>query len=100
VRWVGGIMPMKHSSAASASTRQQRLAPQEGGGIGRMTVKEIQIAIRQLTARDLAQFTAWFDQYREQIWDKQIEDDLKAGRLDSVLAEVDAEYLAGSSNPL
>ncbi len=65
-----------------------------------MTVKEIQIAIRQLTARDLAQFTAWFDQYREQIWDKQIEDDLKAGRLDSVLAEVDAEYLAGSSNPL
>jgi len=35
---------------------------------------------------------AWFDNYRAQMWDKQIEEDLEAGRLDAVLAEVDAEY--------
>jgi hypothetical protein len=64
-----------------------------------MTVREIEIAITQLTAKDLAQLMAWFDTYRAQMWDKQIEEDLEAGRLDAVLAEVDAEYAAGLSQP-
>ena len=33
-------------------------------------------------------------------WDKQIEDDLDAGRLDALLAEIDAEYEAGLARPL
>jgi hypothetical protein len=64
-----------------------------------MTVREIEIAITRLTAKDLAQLMAWFGDYRAQMWDKQIEEDLEAGRLDAVLAEVDAEYAAGLSQP-
>lgn len=57
-----------------------------------MTVREVETAITQLTAKDLAQWMAWFDNYRAKMWDKQIEEDLEAGRLDAALAEVDAEY--------
>jgi hypothetical protein len=34
------------------------------------------------------------------MWDKQIEEDLEAGHLDALLAEVDEEYEAGLSQPL
>jgi len=34
------------------------------------------------------------------MWDKQIEKDLKVGRLDALLAEVDQEYEAGLAQPL
>ncbi len=43
---------------------------------------------------------AWLEEYHAQRWDKQIEEDLEAGRLDALLAEVDREYEAGSSQPL
>jgi hypothetical protein len=36
----------------------------------------------------------------EQSWDQQIEEDLEAGRLDTLIAEVTAEYEAGSAHPL
>ncbi len=35
-----------------------------------------------------------------QIWDRQLEEDLEAGRLDALLAEVDKEYAAGLGQPL
>ena len=43
---------------------------------------------------------AWLEEYHAQMWDKQIEEDLEAGRLDALLAEVDKEYEAGLSQPL
>jgi hypothetical protein len=50
-----------------------------------MGVKEIEQAITQLAAKDLAELTAWFAEYTAKMWDKQIEQDLKAGRLDTLL---------------
>ncbi len=43
---------------------------------------------------------AWLLEYHVQAWDKQIEDDLEAGRLDALLAKVDKEYEAGLAQPL
>jgi hypothetical protein len=65
-----------------------------------MGVKEIEMAIAQLSAQDLAELVGWLEDYRAQLWDKQIEDDLELGRLDALLAEVDKEYEAGLSQPL
>ena len=65
-----------------------------------MTVKEIEIAITQLSPKDLAELLVWLENYHAQLWDKQIEEDLGAGRLDAVLAEVDKEYEAGLGQPL
>jgi len=36
----------------------------------------------------------WLEDYQEQLWDKQIEDDLESGRLDALLTEVEKEYVA------
>lgn len=60
-----------------------------------MSVKEIELAITQLSAKELAQLIAWLQEYHAQVWDKQIEDDLEAGRLDRLLGEVDKEREAG-----
>jgi hypothetical protein len=65
-----------------------------------MGVKEAEIAITQLSANELAELMAWLEEYHAQMWDKQIEEDLEAGRLDALLAEVDKEYEAGLSQPL
>ena len=65
-----------------------------------MSVKEIELAIMRLPPPDFGELRTWFDNYAAQMWDKQIEKDLKAGRLDALLAEVDQEYEAGLGQPL
>lgn len=65
-----------------------------------MRLQEIEAAIRQLPASDLARLTAWLDAYNAAAWDAQIEADLEAGRLDALLDEVDREYEAGRATPL
>jgi len=65
-----------------------------------MSVQEIETAITQLSPKELTVLKAWLDEYHAQVWDRQIEDDLEAGRLDAVLAEVEQEYQAGLTKPL
>ena len=65
-----------------------------------MSVTEIQAAIIELTGDDLADLMNWLEDYQAKLWDKQIDEDLQAGRLDAVLAEVDEEYEAGLGRPL
>jgi hypothetical protein len=65
-----------------------------------MSVAEIESAIVQLPAKDFAALMAWLQEYHQQAWDKQIEDDLEAGRLDTLLTEVDKEYRQGLARPL
>lgn len=65
-----------------------------------MSVTEIQTAITELTSEDLADLVNWLDDYQAKLWDQQIDGDLEAGRLNSVLAEVDEEYEAGLGRPL
>ena len=65
-----------------------------------MSVTEIESAISQLPASDLAELMGWLEEHHEQVWDRQIQDDLEAGRLDTLLAEVDQEHKAGLARPL
>jgi len=65
-----------------------------------MSVTEIEAAITELTSKDLDELISWLAEYHAKIWDRQIEEDLEAGRLDAVLAEVDKEYEAGRAEPL
>jgi hypothetical protein len=65
-----------------------------------MSIKEIEQAITQLPERELTELVTWLEDYRHQIWDKQIEDDLNSGRLDTLLSEVESEYQAGLARPL
>ena len=65
-----------------------------------MSVKDIEQAITQLPKSELHELVAWLEDYHHQVWDKQIEDDLDSGRLDSLLAEAEKEYQAGLARPL
>lgn len=58
------------------------------------------MAVTNLPLPELTSFRKWVDEFYAQQWDRQIEDDLEAGRLDSLLAEVDEEYEAGLAQPL
>jgi hypothetical protein len=68
--------------------------------IKEMDVKQIEKAITQLPAKELAELVSWLEDYHAQVWDKRIKDDLESGRLDALLAEVDQEYEAGLTQPL
>jgi len=65
-----------------------------------MTIQEMEVAIRNLSPKELDELMAWFEEYYAQVWDKQIDDDANSGRLDDLLADVDKEYNSGSSKPL
>jgi hypothetical protein len=65
-----------------------------------MTVAELERAVKKLSPQELNRFREWFNEYFADMWDKQIEADAKAGRLDKILAEAEAEYNAGLSKPL
>ena len=64
-----------------------------------MSVAEIEAAITRLAAGEVAELTTWLETHQERLWDQQIGDDLQAGRLDSILAEVDKKYDAGTGQP-
>ncbi len=63
-------------------------------------VEQLEQRISNLPPKDLAQFRAWFLEFDSRIWDEQIEADLKAGKLDALIAEVRAEFKQGNSQPL
>jgi hypothetical protein len=65
-----------------------------------MSVKEIEMAITQLPKQDLVELVSRFEHYHASMWDREVEDDLEAGCLDALLAEVDKEYEAGLAQPL
>jgi hypothetical protein len=64
------------------------------------TVEEITAAIERLPADEVARVRAWLADYAEQLWDEQIEQDEKAGRLDSLIDRALEEHRAGRTRPL
>jgi hypothetical protein len=71
-----------------------------GGRIASMSIQEIEQAIAQLPKNQLVELMTWLADYHHQVWDEQIERDLAAGRLDSVIAAAEKEYEAGLARPL
>jgi hypothetical protein len=55
------------------------------------TLPEIKAAIKQLPDSDIRQLAAWLEEYLEQMWDKQIENDLTSGKLDRLIAKAEAD---------
>jgi hypothetical protein len=64
------------------------------------TVSEIQEAITRLSAAEQRQLARWFEEALEDAWDNQIEEDIKAGRLNDLIAQAEADIAAGRVKPL
>ncbi len=63
-------------------------------------VLEIEDAVKGLGRGDLAKFRDWFAEFDFDAWDRQIEEDAAAGRLDALLAEANADILSGRCESL
>ena len=64
------------------------------------TVQEIETAIQKLEPQEIKAVADWLQEYREELWDRQIEADAKAGRLDKLMDEAKQDFLAGRCKPL
>ncbi len=60
-------------------------------------VEQLMKRIQNLAPRDFAEFRAWFLEFEARVWDRQIEADVKAGKLDGLVAEALADYRAGKA---
>jgi hypothetical protein len=65
-----------------------------------LSVQTIEEAIQQLPKSDLAKLRGWFLEFDDRAWDKQIEEDANAGKLDSLAAEALAEYYSGKATEI
>ena len=65
-----------------------------------MSLQELEAAVTQLPADDLDAFAQWFEEYLANAWDRRIEADIQAGRLDMAGRRADAEFEAGRCKPL
>ncbi|MDQ7794336.1 MAG: hypothetical protein RDU89_08000 [bacterium] len=63
-------------------------------------VEQLIRRIQNLAPRDFAEFRAWFLEFDARIWDRRIEADAKAGKLDDLVAEALADYRDGKARGL
>ena len=63
-------------------------------------VHELQSAVSQLSAEELARFRAWFDEFDAEIWDGQFEEDAKSGKLDRLANCAIENFRAGKCKQL
>jgi hypothetical protein len=59
------------------------------------SVNEIEEAVLRLSPAELEAFRAWFAEFDASAWDRQMEDDVAAGRLDRLAAEALEDLQAG-----
>jgi hypothetical protein len=59
-------------------------------------LKEVEEAVRGFSAEDLAAFRTWFAKFDAEVWDRQIGDDVEAGRLDTFAEEALRELREGN----
>jgi hypothetical protein len=64
------------------------------------TLQDLEKAVRLLSAQDLAAFRVWFAEYDAEVWDRQLEEDVDAGRLDKLADEALRDLREGACTDL
>jgi len=60
-------------------------------------VETLEREVEKLSPQELAAFRDWFANYDADAWDRQMEADVKAGKLDGLAAEALAEHMRGET---
>jgi hypothetical protein len=63
-------------------------------------VEKLELLIKSLSPEELARFRDWFAGFDTQVWDRQIEVDAAAGKLDRLIEESIADQRARKTRPL
>jgi hypothetical protein len=64
------------------------------------TLEDIEKAVAELPADQLTKFRAWFEEIEAARFDRRIEQDAKAGRLDKLAEQALADFRAGRARDL
>ena len=64
------------------------------------TVEQITGAVKRLPKKELGRFRRWFAEYDAAVWDRQLEEDVAAGRLDALAREALRDHRAGRTTEL
>ena len=65
-----------------------------------MSVDELEVVVSHLSPEELTRFSEWFEEFLAEQWDRQIEADALAGRLDAAGQRADDDFEAGRCTPL
>ncbi|UVC17822.1 hypothetical protein [Mesorhizobium onobrychidis] len=63
-------------------------------------LEQIEKSVAELSPEELKAFAAWFEALQAGMWDRQIEADAKAGRLDKPAEQALADHRAGRTRSL
>ena len=64
------------------------------------TIREIEEAVRHLSPQELTEFRRWFAEFDAAAWDRQLEADARAGRLDKLADKALGDLRQGRCNDL
>lgn len=65
-----------------------------------ISTQELKATVSDLSPDELLQFSEWFEEFMADQWDKKIEADILAGRLDKAGEQADNEFISGHTKPL
>jgi hypothetical protein len=60
-------------------------------------VENLERQVKDLSPEELAAFRKWFLAYDWEVWDRQLEQDVAAGKLDALAEKVLRDHAAGKS---
>jgi len=63
-------------------------------------IEKLEKRIESLSPEELAKFRSWFIEFDARVWDRQIEADSKAGKLDRVVNSALADYRSGKAKEI
>jgi hypothetical protein len=63
-------------------------------------VESLEKQIRQLSPEELTEFRRWYANFDAELWDRQFESDVKAGKLDALAERALRAHKAGQSTKL
>lgn len=58
-------------------------------------VQKIESEVQSLSVSEFKQLRDWIDDYEHKMWDKQLEQDIQAGKLDTLADEALSQFDAG-----
>ena len=92
------------SASAGAGATDTLFASLTAPGAGRLRdmtkVQAIEKEVESLSSKELVAFRRWFEELDAESWDRQLEDDVHAGRLDALAEEALEAYEADESSGL
>jgi hypothetical protein len=60
-----------------------------------MNLNDLKQAVQQLPEKEFKAFEEWFDNFRAEMWDRQIKADVQAGKLDKMAEQALNDFRKG-----